>query len=141
MGNYNFTKTVEGVKYLYENPNSYKDVAQYQNLNFADNPETIVQQVQVPGATQIVYQESSSARTIGFQNVTEDAGSTSLIYMIKNQLNQNYNVAALEVGKNDFGCFNDNEMKSVESNNLANEIGILKNCDAVLIDLNGNKNL
>ena len=141
MGVYNFTKNIEGVKYLYENPNSYKDVAQYQNLNFSEEPETIVEQVQVPGATKVIYQEGSSARTIGFQNVTEDAGATSLIYMMKNQLSQNYNVVALEVGKHDFGCFGDKDMKSIDASNLANEISIYKDCDAVLVDLNGNKNL
>ena len=32
MGIYNFTKNVEGVMYLYNNPNSYRDVAQYHQL-------------------------------------------------------------------------------------------------------------
>ena len=29
MGIYNFTRNIEGVLYLYNNPNSYRDVAQY----------------------------------------------------------------------------------------------------------------
>ena len=30
---YNFTMNVEGVKYLYSHPNSYRDVAQYHQLD------------------------------------------------------------------------------------------------------------
>ena len=33
MGIYNFTKNIEGIQYLYNTPNSYRDVAQFQNIN------------------------------------------------------------------------------------------------------------
>ena len=33
MGIYNFTRNINAVKFLIDNPNSYKDVAQYHNLN------------------------------------------------------------------------------------------------------------
>ena len=32
MGIYNFTRNAEGIIYLYNNPNSYRDVAQYHQL-------------------------------------------------------------------------------------------------------------
>ena len=41
MGIYNFTRNINAVKFLIDNPNSYKDVAQYHNLNGdneANNP-------------------------------------------------------------------------------------------------------
>ena len=33
MGIYNFTKNIDGVLYLYNNPNSYRDVAHIHNMN------------------------------------------------------------------------------------------------------------
>ena len=33
MGIYNFTKNVEGIQYLYNTPNTYRDVAQFHHLN------------------------------------------------------------------------------------------------------------
>ena len=34
MGIYNFTQTVEGINYLYNHPNSYRDVAHIQQFGF-----------------------------------------------------------------------------------------------------------
>lgn len=41
MGIYNFTTNIEGLTYLYSNPNSYKDVAQYHSIDsmIMDEPE------------------------------------------------------------------------------------------------------
>ena len=33
MGIYNFTRNVDGIQYLYNHPNSYRDVAQFHQLN------------------------------------------------------------------------------------------------------------
>ena len=58
MGIYNFTRNAEGVLYLYNNPNSYRDVAQYHQLE-ERNVET-----------EVVYQgvESNYCRIIGIKN-------------------------------------------------------------------------
>ena len=37
MGIYNFTKNVEGIQYLYNTPNTYRDVAQFHQLNNSIN--------------------------------------------------------------------------------------------------------
>ena len=44
MGIYNFTTNVDGVKYLLEHPNSYKEVAHIQQLNDVSN--TFVQKIE-----------------------------------------------------------------------------------------------
>jgi hypothetical protein len=123
MGIYNFTNDLTGLKYLYDHPNSYKDVAHYQEINeVPNNFETKVVNVGV--------------KIIGFKNVTDHAGSTSLIYMLKNELSTRYNVVAIEVNKKDFIYFNDKSMISINSKDLGNTILKYKNVDIVLVDLN-----
>ena len=89
MGIYNFTTTVDGVKYFLEHPNTYKDVAHYQQLN--DLSSTINEKV------------IAGSRIIGIKNITDHAGSTTLIYMLKKELEQTYgmSVVAIEVNRHD----------------------------------------
>lgn len=124
MGIYNFTNDLAGLKYLYDHPNGYKDVAHYQEMgdNVSNNLDASVLKVGV--------------RIIGFKNVTENAGSTSLIYMLKKELSNRYNVVAVEVNKKDFIYFNDKDMISVPANDLGNTILKFKDADIVLVDLN-----
>ena len=86
MGIYNFTKNAEGILYLYNNPNTYRDVAHIQQLD-------VVTPVQQP----IVVEKYESTvptgpRIIGIKNVTKQSGATTLTYMMRNQLQQNYSV-------------------------------------------------
>ena len=111
---YNFTMNVEGVMYLYNNPNSYRDVAQYHQLDTThDN---------VGVAPVQIYKESSSATVIGIKDISEEAGATTLTYIIKKQLERNYSVVALELDKHDFMYFGDSNMYSISSNALGNNI-------------------
>ena len=123
MGIYNFTNDLTGLKYLYEHPNSYKDVAQYQEMN--DSP------ILTPS-----NQGGAGVKVIGFKNVTLHAGATSLIYMLKKELSTRYNVKAIEVNKKDFLFFNDKDMISVTANDLGNTILRYNNVDIVLVDMN-----
>ena len=72
MGIYNFTTNVEGVKYLLEHPNSYKEVAHIQQLNDVSN--TFMQKIE------------NGSKVIGIRNVTEHAGATTFIYILKKEL-------------------------------------------------------
>ena len=131
MGIYNFAKTEEELKYLYNNPNSYRDVAHLQMLEEANFDEV---------ATKIVETEKSvndsSVRIIGFKNFTPHAGATSLIYMLKKQLSLDYSVVAIEVNKRDFMFFNDKSMISCGANELTNIIMQYKDVNVILVDLN-----
>jgi hypothetical protein len=123
MGVYNFTNDITGLKYLYDHPNSYKDVAHYQEIgDIPNNLETKIVNVGV--------------RIIGFKNITEHAGSTSLIYMLKKELSSRYSVVCIEVNKKDFIYFNDKDMVSVMGKDLGNTILKYKDADIILIDLN-----
>jgi hypothetical protein len=91
IGIYNFTTNLEGIMYLYNSPNSYRDVA---HLHIIDRPEPIMAQQE--GKTNTVYVdrviESDECKVIGFKDVTKQAGSTTLIYMLKRQLEKEYKV-------------------------------------------------
>src|SRR5574344_976591 len=82
MGIYNFTKNADGIKYLYNNPNSYRDVAHIQQLEFE-------QPAPVEVAGEIVH-TTTGARIIGIKGITKEAGSTTLVYLMKQELENNY---------------------------------------------------
>jgi len=128
VGIYNFTRNVDAIPFLIENPNSYKDVASYQNFNNDANF----------GINDVQYQRTSriEQRIIGFKNVTEHAGATTLVYMLKKHLAKNYKVKAIEINNMDFEFFNDKELES--SDFMSASIKITNNSDkeVILVDLN-----
>lgn len=129
MGIYNFTRNIDVVKFLIDNPNSYKDVAQYHNLNGFQAPklnETAVD----------VTKGKISQRVIGVRNITEHAGSTTLVYLLKLHLEKYYKVKAVEVDTNDFVYFNDRSLDYTSSFELSDYISKNSGADVILVDLN-----
>lgn len=131
MGIYNFTKNVEGIMYLYSNPNSYRDVAHIQQLE-------IEQPAQVQVAGEIVH-TTTGARIIGIKNVTKEAGSTTLSYLMKQELENNYSVAAIEVDKRDFIFFKGKNLISTTSTEIGNVIAKNSDFEVLIVDINGSK--
>jgi len=129
VGIYNFTKSVDAIPFLLENPNSYKDVASYQNfnndVNFGMN-NTIQKQ----------NETSVGQRIIGFKNITEHAGATTLVYMLKKHLESKYKVKALEINNMDFEYFNDKTLESSDFMNASFKISNNSDKEVILIDLN-----
>lgn len=128
MGIYNFAKNKDELMYLYNNPNSYKDVAHYQQI---DN--SIIDDVQDVSNELII---NNDVRIIGIKNITSHAGATSLVYMLKKILSNYYSVMAIEVSKSDFLFYNDKYMVSVIERDLSNIILKYKDFNIILIDLN-----
>ena len=133
MGIYNFTKNAEGIMYLYNNPNSYRDVAQYQQL---DVVTPIVQGQAGASVNQTGLMQPEHGRIIGVKNVTDDSGATTLIYMMKKQLEKNYSVVAIEVDKRDFMFFREKGLVSTNTQGIGNEVSKYSNKDVILIDIN-----
>ena len=134
MGIYNFTRNLEGIMYLYNNPNTYRDVAQYHQLN-----NIVEVEKEVPVTTYITVNGQGvqhQQRLIGIQNITKQSGATTLIYMMKKLLEKNYYVIALELDKRDFIYFRDKEMYSISSQQLGNELAKHKDADIILVDVN-----
>ena len=105
MGIYNFTTNVEGVKYLLEHPNTYKQVAHIQQ--FSDTPDNAGTDAESGSGFGATSNRRVGTRIIGFRNVTEHAGSTTFIYILKKELKTYFGdtVIALEINKNDFQFF------------------------------------
>jgi len=149
IGIYNFTTTIEGVMYLYNNPNSYRDVAQYQDpilavvsstnesKNKKNDDNNQVEKLGTHNERQnanIMGQEKQ--HIIGIKNITGSAGATTLTYMLKNELSNYKDVVAIEVNKKDFIFLRDSDLISVESKDLRNELAKQQNRDIIIIDLN-----
>lgn len=128
IGIYNFTRSVDAIPFLIDNPNSYKDVAGYQNININATDNTGYK----------LNDESSSIgqRVIGFKNVTEHAGATTLVYMLKKQLEDRYRVKAIEINNNDFEYFNDPTLESADFMNASFTISNHSDAEVILVDLN-----
>lgn len=127
MGIYNFTTNTQGIIYLYEHPNSYRDVAQYQQLD--DIKEIVVDR----------FDPGSGTKIIGVKNLNQSAGATTFIYAMKKELSKAYQVGALEVGKRDFSVFRDNDMVSSIEAELGNTLAKMKDKEVVLIDMNNSQ--
>ena len=129
MGIYNFATDVNVIKFLIDNPNTYKDVASYHNINGFKRP--VLNENVVDNTKGKIGQ-----KIIGFKNVTDHAGSTTLIYLLKLHLEKNYKVKAVEVDGNDFIFFNDDDLESVSSVTFNDFLSKNIDYDVILVDLN-----
>ncbi len=130
MGVYNFTNNINAIKQLLDRPNTYEDVEKIAEISNA--PVQVANRVRTGIENKI----------IGFKNITEHAGSTSLVYMLKKELASIYgnSVYAIEVNKSDFEYFPEKNMFSVSEVNLDNKISELNDASVILIDLNDCRN-
>ena len=129
MGIYNFATNVNVIKFLIDNPNTYKDVASYHNINGFKKPalnENVVDNTK----------GKIGQKIIGFKNITEHAGATTLVYLLKLHLEDTYKVKAVEVDGNDFIYFNDNSLASVSSITFNEFLNQNIDSDIILVDLN-----
>lgn len=136
MGIYNFTTNQEGIMYLYNNPNSYRDVAQYQQIDTPTAGGEVVKERVVTRYETITNTVQAGPRIIGIKSVTAHSGATTLAYMMYKQLKQNYTVLPIEVDKRDFVYYNDKDMVSVDTNGLGALINNNMSKDVMLIDVN-----
>lgn len=128
MGYYNFTTNLEGINYLLNTPNTYRDVA---SIHQIDEPTPVA-------STPVSGMVGGRRVVLGIKNITEHAGATTLIYTLYKELVDRYrvNAVAIEVGKRDFSYFNDDRLISTTKAEISKLI--LKNqaCDVILVDLN-----
>lgn len=128
---YNFTMNVDGVKWLYDHPNSYRDVAQYHQLD--TNHEISY------GVGPVVNSSTSEIKKtviICLKNLTASAGATTLAYIMRKQLARNYSAVAIEVDKHDFVYFDDKNLVSTTNSELGNTIAKYSGMDVIIIDGN-----
>ena len=144
MGIYNFTRNIDAIAYLIDNPNSYKDIAQYHILGAAGPISDTKSNINLdPGKVSSNFINESvnkmymGPRVIAVKNLTENAGATTFTVLCKKALQEFYKVLAIEVDKKDFMYFNDGDLRSVTTGELET---ITKNpnsdYDVILVDIN-----
>ena len=131
---YNFTTNLNGINFLLKKTNTLKDV------------EHIVKMASVKTSSEtgaVVANVSANVKrgvtVLGVKNVTESAGATTFIYLLKKELSLAYgqnNVVAIEIDKNDFSLFNDKNMFSIRQMDIKNTIAKYSNASIILVDLN-----
>lgn len=141
IGIYNFTTTKEGVMYLYNNPNSYRDVVQYQDSKFVNSSfNQSIDVVSNKKNDDVLLSpkpvKSYGQHIVGIKNITNGAGATTLTYMLMNELSNYKNVVAIEVNKKDFIFLRDSNLISVDAKDLNSEISKHSDKDIILIDMN-----
>lgn len=160
IGIYNFTTNLEGIMYLYNNPNSYSDVSQYHHIDsmivdeepevkpnvFEFAPTDSIDDSSKPQGVnnQDDFQEEpvmvkGGTKIIGIKSVTPGAGSTTLTYLMKKHLEKRYSVLAIEVEKRDFIYFNDNSLISSANGVIGDLLSTNKDKNILLVDLNGSQ--
>lgn len=148
LGIYNYSTDINDILKFLKTPNSidsmsnigldnvYSEHTESNNINnnIVDNNNISVNNTVVDEKVSDVNRDKKIV--IGFKNVTEHAGSTTLIYLIKNQLGKKYkvNVDAYELGTGDFKYFNNQNMLDINPNNLELSISNSKS-NIILIDL------
>lgn len=137
LGIYNFTTNINGVKYLLKKSNTLSDVEHIRkmaNINQSSEAGAVVATVAPPSNS-----TSNGPTIIGVRNVTEHAGATTFIYMLKKELVFAFgfdNVVAVEIDKNDFQLFNDKNMVSARQTEIKDVINKYGNASFILVDLN-----
>ncbi len=141
VGIYNFTTNLSGIKTLLNRSNTIRDVSDIVKMGMTDAKVISSHVSNIQNTSDMVTnsrQLSGDSIVIGFKNVTEHAGATSLIYMLKNELEGIFgkeNVVALEIDQSDFQLFKMDNMISIRQMELKAAINKL-NKKVVLIDLN-----
>lgn len=128
MGIYNFTKNKNNLMYLYTNPNLYRDVAYLQDVTIDDLNRPIIS-----------TEKTIEKRMIGIKNITDSAGASTLIYLLKRELKEYYKVMALEIDKRDFAYFKDEDMINIREMELENIQNKYNDIEIFLVDLNKSK--
>ena len=152
LGIYNFTTNLNGIKYLLKKPNTLKEVEHIQKMVNGGSEEKEV--VKEEKSNEEVVKVNNNVKedivkttakvndgltVIGFKNITEDAGATTLIYMLRKELAHTYgndNVIGIEINKNDFSYFGDKHLFSVKENEIKSAINSHSQARIILIDLN-----
>ena len=145
VGIYNFTTNLDGVKYLLNKSNTYKDVAHIQKLGSTGATTSNVAVSNDESNDNNTNNTNKSSENsnisnvvIGFKNATEHAGASTLIYLLVKKLSTVYDshkVLGIEVEKTDFKYFGLDNMITSTSDEIRQVI-TNSNAKIVLVDLN-----
>ena len=148
MGIYNFTTNLNGIKFLIKKSNTLKDVENIKKMATAAGPspadnsqptDNTANTADLAAPVEVAPKGGNNTAIIGVKNVTESAGATTFIYMLKKELVMTYGsekVIAIEVDKNDFSLFNDPNMVSSSATRIKDDLSKYNDKNIILVDLN-----
>ena len=139
LGVYNFTTNINGIKYLLKKPNTLQDVEHIQKMAEAKREKELATVAEVPTSADVEKVNNNRQVVLGFKNVTEHAGTTTFIYLLKKELVAVYGqdkVLGIEIDRNDFMWFNDKHMISIKEGELMTALSNHSDAEIVLVDLN-----
>ena len=130
-GYYNFTSNSQGVSFLVNRSNTYEDVKKYiQTTTFTSELNSSI------GSTNSAF-KVNEMKIIGIKNLSEGAGSTTLMQQMVKQLAFNYKVKGIELNGFDAIYFRRPDIIFCNDYTEAEtKIQGLKRIDAIIIDLN-----
>lgn len=130
-GYYNFTSNSQGVSFLVNRSNTYEDVKKYiQTTTFTSELNSSI------GSTNSAS-KVNEMKIIGIKNLSEGAGSTTLMQQMVKQLAFNYKVKGIELNGFDAMYFrNPDIIFCNDYTETETKIQGLKGIDAIIIDLN-----
>lgn len=130
-GYYNFTSNSQGVSFLVNRSNTYEDVKKYiQTTTFTSELNSSI------GSTNI-QTRTNNIKIIGIKNLSEGAGSTTLMQQMVKQLAFNYKVKGIELNGFDAMYFRRPDIIFCNDYTEAKtKIQWLKGIDVIIIDLN-----
>ncbi len=121
-GIYNFTTSVDGIKYLEHHNNTYDEVVNITKM--ASN-------------SSVMGMGNFNMKIIGIKNITEAAGATTFCYLLKKSMEKRgYKTYAIEVNKKDFNYFRKENMFSITTDTLYDCINKCNDAKVVFVDLN-----
>ena len=138
LGIYNFTTNLNGIKYLLKKSNTLQDVEHIRKMAHTEDSAEAGGAV-VSTANVSTKVNDGGVSVVGFRNITEHAGASTLIYMLRKELSLVYgqdHVMAVEIDRNDYQLFMEKNMVSVRGNEIQNFLAGLNGIDIVLVDLN-----
>ena len=122
---YNFTFDINEIKTLLVTPKTYQQVIDYDNYN---------------EVAQDKLSTNTKTKILGIKNITEHAGASTLIYMMYLELSKHYSVKCLEIDKEDFKYFYNEDLVSIKNEQLMDELLKEPHPEILLIDLNDYEN-
>lgn len=128
MGIYNFTKNLDAIAFLIDNPNTYKDVASFHQLNMT--AEDFANSEKEQSTQNLIGQ-----RVIGIKNLTDHAGSTTFTYLLKKHLEALYKVKAVEIDNHDFAYFNDQTLDYCSKSEIKDYLNKNSESEVILVDI------
>lgn len=138
LGFYNFTRNFEGVKFLYNTPNTFENVKHILMSEKDIQKQQQAAQREAESQNTQVANRDKDRLIVGVANLTNHAGATSLVNMMVRQLNdKGYVAVGLEMFRNDLIFYHDQNLSScMTKSDLEQKLRLYQDVSAVIIDLN-----